>query len=104
MNDFSAEVIKILQQIPYGTVSTYGTIAAIAGNPCGARQVARILHSSSKKYNLPWHRVVNRKGELSPRSSMSHLTQRTLLLNEGITFNTSEAVNLSLHLWIPKPL
>ncbi|MFT5731072.1 MAG: methylated-DNA-protein-cysteine methyltransferase-like protein, partial [Desulforhopalus sp.] len=55
MNDFSAKIIKIIKLIPYGTVSTYGTVATLAGSPSGARQVARILHSSSKKYDLPWH-------------------------------------------------
>jgi methylated-DNA-protein-cysteine methyltransferase-like protein len=101
VNDFSAKIIKILQLIPYGTVSTYGTVATLAGNPSGARQVARILHSSSKKYDLPWHRVVNYKGEIPPRSSMSHLNQRTLLENEGVTFSTSGGIDLESFLWLP---
>jgi len=101
MNDFTAKIIKIIQLIPYGTVSTYGTVATLAGSPSGARQVARILHSSSKKYDLPWHRVVNRNGEIPPRSSMSHLDQRTLLENEGIVFGASGAIDLDAFLWIP---
>ncbi len=100
MNDFSAKTINILQLIPYGRVSTYGTVATLAGNPSGARQVARILHSSSKKYDLPWHRVVNRNGKIPPRSSMSHLNQRTLLENEGVTFSKSGAIDLDSFLWI----
>ena len=103
MNDFNVKIIKILQLIPYGTVSTYGTIASLAGNPSGARQVARVLHSSSKKYDLPWHRVVNYKGEIPPRSSMSHLDQRILLENEGIKVSTSGKIDLDSFLWIPSP-
>lgn len=101
MNDFSVKIIKILQLIPHGKVSTYGTVAALAGNPSGARQVARILHSSSRKYDIPWHRVVNHKGEISPRSSMSHLDQRTLLEREGVEFSSSGRIDLDLFLWIP---
>lgn len=101
MNDFSIKIIRILQRIPSGRVSTYGTVAALAGNPSGARQVARILHSSSKKHDIPWHRVVNHKGEISPRSSMNHLDQRTLLENEGVEFSNSGLIDLDSFLWIP---
>ena len=79
MQYFTEQVISIISRIPRGRVTTYGLIAVAAGNHCGARQVARILHSSSDKYKLPWHRVVNVKGEISPRKSMSHITRRTFL-------------------------
>ncbi|MFT5702022.1 MAG: methylated-DNA-protein-cysteine methyltransferase-like protein [Desulforhopalus sp.] len=101
MDDFSEKVINILQEIPYGRVTTYGTVAALAGNVSGARQVARLLHSSSKKYQIPWHRVVNRKGEISERSSMSHLDQRTLLEKEDVAFNKAGKIDLDVFLWIP---
>ena len=101
MNDFSAKIITILSQIPYGKVTTYGTVAALAGNPSGARHVARILHSSSKKHQLPWHRVVNSQGKISARSSMSHLDQRTLLEKEGLEFSESGTIDLDTFLWIP---
>jgi methylated-DNA-protein-cysteine methyltransferase related protein len=101
VNDFSVNIIKTLQMIPAGKVSTYGTVAAIAGNPSGARQVARILHSSSRKYSIPWHRVVNFKGEISPRSSMGHLNQRTLLEREGVEFGSTGRIDLDVFLWIP---
>ena len=100
MNEFSDKAIAILQQIPSGQVSTYGTVAFLAGSPGGARQVARILHSSSKKYNLPWHRVVNREGKIPPRPSMSHLEQHTLLKNEGIEISKDGVVDLEVYLWI----
>ena len=44
---------------------TYGQIATLAGSPRGARQVVRVLHTLSEKYKLPWHRVINSKGEIS---------------------------------------
>ena len=100
MQQFTQMVISIIGKIPYGKVTTYGLIAASAGNHCGARQVARILHSSSDKYNLPWHRVVNVKGEISPRKSMSHITQKQLLGQEAV-FLTDGRVDLGQFLWIP---
>ncbi len=64
---------------------TYGQIAKEAGNPRAARQVARILHSMSQKHNLPWHRVVNAKGEIVIKNEEGVWTQRTLLEKEGIS-------------------
>jgi methylated-DNA-protein-cysteine methyltransferase-like protein len=81
---------------------TYGIIAAYAGNRGGARQVARILHSSSEKYGLPWHRVVNRNGRISPRSSQGHLLQRRLLEEEGVIFGENGRIDLAVFLWRPE--
>lgn len=62
---FYQRVGCIIRRIPEGKVATYGQIAALAGNHRAARQVAWILHSSSKKENLPWHRVVNSQEGIS---------------------------------------
>ena len=55
--------------------------AACAGNPRAARQVARALHSMSEKHDLPWHRVVNAKGEIAVKEPSR---QRDLLEKEGV--------------------
>lgn len=98
---FTYRVRQIIGDIPAGKVITYGRVAHYAGNRAGARQVARILHSSSEKYALPWHRVVNRHGKISHRPSQGHLYQRALLENEGIIFDAHGRIDLSLYLWIP---
>lgn len=95
---FTEKVIDILQQIPSGRVTTYGRVARMAGNPRGARQVVRILHSSSGKYNLPWHRVINRFGEIPERMSMFDAYQKTLLEEEGVEV-TGMRVDLQRYLW-----
>lgn len=100
MQQFTQQVISIIGRIPCGRVTTYGLIAAAAGNHCAARQVARILHSSSDKYSLPWHRVVSVKGEISPRKSMSHITQEELLAKESV-FLIDGRIDLEQFLWIP---
>ena len=101
MDSFTRRAIEIISRIPPGKVTTYLIVATAAGNHCGARQVARILHSSSKKHKLPWHRVVNQKRQISPRPSMSHIDQHLLLKEEGIVFDDKGRIDFSSHLWIP---
>ncbi len=99
---FHDDVIDIIKQIPEGMVVTYGQIAAMAGNPRGALQVAGVLHSSSDKHGLPWHRVVNRLGEISlPRGSGYEL-QKSLLEAEGVEFNRNGRIDMRLFQWSPK--
>ncbi|TDB50114.1 MULTISPECIES: methylated-DNA--[protein]-cysteine S-methyltransferase [Bacillaceae] len=92
MNQFTQRVIQIIQDIPSGYIMTYGQIAKEAGNPRAARQVARILHSMSQKHNLPWHRVVNAKGEIVIKNEEGVWTQRTLLEKEGISVQEGKVV------------
>lgn len=100
MNEFTAEVVEIIGSIPRGKVMTYGGIAKLAGNPRGARQVSRILHSMSRKYGLPWHRVINSQGKISLPIEMGADEQRSRLLDEGIDISDSYRVNLKKYLWI----
>jgi methylated-DNA-protein-cysteine methyltransferase related protein len=86
MGTFTERAIEIIQGIPLGKVMTYGQIAKLAGSPRGARQVVRILHSMSKKYNLPWYRVINSKGELGFKDDEMFIEQKHALLSEGIEF------------------
>ena len=86
MVEFTEKVLTIIKSIPYGKVMTYGQIAAVAGNPWGARQVSRILHSMSNNNDLPWHRVVNAKGSISLRGE-GELLQKSLLVDEGVIFH-----------------
>jgi len=83
MTEFTEQVLDIIKSIPYGHVMTYGQIAAIAGNPRGARQVSRILHSMSGAHQLPWHRVINSQGGIS-LTGEGGFVQTQLLLSEGI--------------------
>jgi len=99
ISDFTNTVIKIIKQIPVGKVSTYGKIANLAGNPRSARQVSWILHSSSKKYKLPWHRVINSKGIIAMKSVDGKNTQKELLEKEGIEFISEFKVNLKKFQW-----
>ena len=70
--------------IPVGKVATYGQIAQLAGNNKAARQISRILHSSSEKYDLPWHRVINSQGKISLRLGDGFEMQKAILESEGV--------------------
>ncbi|WP_282939621.1 MGMT family protein [Paenibacillus sp. RC67] len=94
MTPFTEQVIKVIKGIPEGHVMTYGQIAELAGSRRAARQVVRILHSSSKKYNLPWYRVVNAKGEIGLQEEESRFIQIMHLQNEGITVDDQGKLDL----------
>lgn len=98
---FTLSVIKVICSIPRGLVSTYGGVARMAGNARAARQVARILHSSSQKENLPWHRVINQEGRISLRPLQGGDEQRVLLEQEGVVFDASGRIDLKRFLWRP---
>ncbi len=81
---FTRRVIEILKKIPEGQVTSYGAVAAMAGSPMAARQVVRILHSSSGKYNLPWHRVINSRGYITIKDPEGFNEQKIRLEMEGV--------------------
>ncbi|MCP4115091.1 MAG: MGMT family protein [Desulfobacteraceae bacterium] len=99
MTPFTKRALQVIKGIPEGKVLTYGGVAALAGNPGGARQVSRLLHSMSEKYDLPWHRVINAKGKISLKPSQGYELQRALLESEGIGFSKNDTVDLSVYLW-----
>jgi len=98
---FHQRVIEIIKNIPEGKVCTYGKISSLAGNSRAARQVSYILHSSSRKENLPWHRVVNSKGGISLKPNHGYELQKKLLEKEGVEFNQDKCIDLKRFLWNP---
>lgn len=101
MTLFSENVITIIQSIPEGKVMSYGQIAAYAGSPRGARQVARLLHSSSKKYQLPWQRVIGSSGKISLSADRGGDLQRELLIEEGVILNARGSIDFDIFGWEP---
>ena len=76
-------ILMILKQLPVGKVISYGEVAKLAGYPNGARQVVRILSSLSDTEHLPWHRVVNKQGQIA-LSGEGAFIQKALLEAEGV--------------------
>ncbi|MBS2970196.1 MGMT family protein [Metabacillus sp. KIGAM252] len=94
MKPFTEKAIQIIKSIPEGRVMTYGQIAFAAGSPRGARQVVRVLHTMSRKYSLPWHRVISSKGELSIKDQDVLEQQKKALSIEGVEIETGNKISL----------
>lgn len=101
MKDFTKNVITVLQQIPRGKVMTYGQVARVAGSRRAARQVVRILHTMSEKHELPWHRVVNIKGQIVLKRDEDAANQRDLLKDEGVQVTAEGKVKLDTYQYHP---
>jgi methylated-DNA-protein-cysteine methyltransferase-like protein len=101
VDSFADRVKQIIKAIPKGKVATYGQIAMMAGNPRGVRGVVWILHSSSQKAGLPWHRVINRKGEISLPYGEGYEEQKARLEAEGVQFDWEDRIDLDRFLWRP---
>lgn len=102
LQPFTAKVIDIIKLIPEGKVMTYGQIASLAGSPRGARQVVRILHSMSSKYQLPWHRVINSLGEISIKDDELSALQKAFLEGEGIEVKEDNRIDLETYQFHPE--
>ena len=97
---FHVRVYEVVRSIPAGSVATYGQVAGILGHPGVARHVGNALAVCERSpLPVPWHRVVNAKGEISTRGP----TQRARLEAEGVAFTASGAVQLEQHRWRPRP-
>ena len=83
------KVYDIVKKIPYGKVASYGQIAEYCQFPGRARQVGYALAALAKQTttDVPWHRVVNAKGEISMPSKTK---QQNLLEKEGISFKNNK--------------
>src|SRR5262249_60607350 len=90
-------VPRLVRRIPSGRVLTYGEIAARLGRPGNARAVGHAM--SVCPSDIPWHRVVNARGEISPRAHQSAMvTQRIRLEQAGGAFRAGRGM-LARHRW-----
>lgn len=96
--NFKDEVLQIVKKIPCGKVTTYSTVAILAGLPRGARLVGGILHYQWDA--TPWHRVVNRHGFISTKC-LDHpkKLQKALLEQEGVEVTGDFMINLEKYGW-----
>ncbi|KAI9902237.1 hypothetical protein N3K66_004054 [Trichothecium roseum] len=113
---FFHEVYTAVQQIPAGKVTTYGHIAALIGLPQRPRQVGVCLKhlptDESARFhngNVPWQRVINAKGIISPRSAPSGAqNQAEVLRGEGVHVSRNAmgewSVDFKDYGWFPEEL
>jgi len=85
------------RRIPRGYVSTYGTIATLAGFSGQPRLAGYALHNLPAGTDVPWHRVINAAGMISLRGTAGEL-QRRLLEEEGVVFD-GKKIDLAICGW-----
>ncbi|GAB7339458.1 hypothetical protein MBLNU457_6085t2 [Dothideomycetes sp. NU457] len=110
-----AAVYNAVQEIPYGKVTSYGHIARLLGKPQCPRQVGvslKHLPSAAQQPdsyynndNVPWQRVINAKGTISPRGPNGAARQAAALRQEGVTVQRSSmgehSVDFATYGWFP---
>jgi len=100
-DDVVEAICAVIRRIPKGWVATYGQVAAMAGLPRRARLVGHVLQELDPAVEIPWHRVVNAKGEVSFSLSRNggDAVQRRLLEDEGVVFNGKSRFDLERYRW-----
>ena len=94
-DDLIYEILAVVEEIPIGSVATYGQIARLIDRPKNARLVGRVLGMSEFYGDYPCHRVVNHAGRLVP----SWKEQKQLLIAEGISMKDASHVDIKKYLW-----
>ena len=101
--NFYQQVYALVCQVPAGKVVTYGQVAALLGSPRAARAVGYALRFLPAGSDVPWHRVINYQGGISPRyPAESPIIQRVLLEAEGVSFDVQERIELARYRWHPQ--
>ncbi len=89
----------MVQQIPPGKVATYGQIAAIVGD-CTAWMVGYAMAALQSSSDVPWQRVINAQGKISPRADSSGTAyQHERSESEGVRFDEQGKTNLHIYRW-----
>ena len=81
-------IYQVVRQIPEGKVTTYGQIASLVGD-CTARMVGYAMASLPNGSDVPWQRVINSQGKISPRGDLGGGAeyQQIRLEEEGVRFS-----------------
>ena len=96
----AAERIRAtVDAIPAGRVSSYGRVAAEAGLPGRARLVGRVLRELEPGSGVPWHRVLNARGEVAVRGASAEAEQLRRLGAEGVRPGSNGRVDLDRFGW-----
>jgi methylated-DNA-protein-cysteine methyltransferase-like protein len=99
---FYERVYEVVRQIPYGKVTTYGTIAKYLGSAKSARTVGYAMNSAHAKPDVPAHRVVNRIGMLTGKHHFGGINaMQQLLEEEGHRIVEDQIQNFDVVFWNP---
>ncbi|KAL2358716.1 6-O-methylguanine DNA methyltransferase [Cryomyces antarcticus] len=111
-------VYSAVQEIPRGRVTSYSHIATLLGRPQCPRQVGVCLkhlpsatgdaNENFNSDNVPWQRVINAKGRISPRGPSGATSQAAALRREGVEVGRGGlgefTVDFATYGWFPEEL
>lgn len=97
--NFREKVEALMAQVPEGTVTTYGDLAVLAGQPFASRVVGGIAHHGDPE--LPWHRLVNRAGRLASGYHGGRREQAARLAAEGVACDEQFVLEFNERRWRP---
>ena len=93
-------IYEMVRQIPPGKVATYGQIARLVGG-CTPRMVGFSMAALSEGSEVPWQRVINYKGKISPHGfGYGSALQRQLLEEEGVVFDLEGKLDFNTFGWL----
>jgi len=105
--EYYQKVWDIVRRVPVGKVITYGGIAAEISSPSNINPSSYFFLAplwvgkalSECPNDVPWHRVINSKGEISYRKGDSFTIQKELLIKEGVKFESNGKINQNIFGW-----
>ncbi|MCB9136407.1 MAG: MGMT family protein [Anaerolineales bacterium] len=92
-------IYAVVRQIPPGKVASYGQIARIVGG-CSAQMIGFAMAGLKPGTDVPWQRVINAQGKVSPRIGFGGLLQRQMLEEEGVVFDREGRVDFDKFGWL----
>jgi methylated-DNA-protein-cysteine methyltransferase-like protein len=102
-SDTHLRIHAVVRRIPRGRVASYGQVARLAGLGAQPRLVGYALAALAEGSPIPWHRVVNAQGRVSPRATPGYdALQRALLEREGVGFDAHGRLDLERCRWHPR--
>ena len=100
LSAFAQAVVATVAAVPHGRVVSYGGIALLMGRPRAGRGVGSVLQALPDDVEVPWWRVINARGEISPGADPHRARlQRTLLRREGVRFDRAGRISWVKYGW-----
>lgn len=94
-------IYQLVRQVPAGRVVSYGQVARLVGG-CSARMVGFAMAALDDEKIVPWQRVINAKGRISPHGfGFGSALQCKLLEEEGVIFQSDGSLDLAVYNWLP---
>ncbi|MGE5422507.1 MAG: methylated-DNA--[protein]-cysteine S-methyltransferase, partial [Ignavibacteriales bacterium] len=82
---FIKRVLQETAGLPYGSITTYGDLAAMSGSPRAARAVGQAMARNNTPLIIPCHRVIGSQGQLTGFSAPGGTDiKKALLKLEGL--------------------